>query len=229
MEDIKFLTILTTALIDSLNPCAIGVLLILISAILSLYENRKKLIIVGFIYILSVYISYFLAGIGLLYFIYKLKLSEIIGLVAGILVIVGGFIEIKDFFWYGKGFSLKIPESQKEKIKKRTEKITISGAVILGFMVSAVELPCTGGPYLAITTLLAKNINIKALYYLLFYNFIFVLPLIAIVLLSYIGISSAKISQWKDKNRAYMRLFTGILMIGLGIIMILYSRGYIVV
>ncbi len=229
MEDVKFLTVFLAAFIDSLNPCAIGVLIVLITTILSFYENKKKLITVGFIYILAVYASYLMAGFGLLYFIYKLQLASIIGLVVGMVVILFGFVEIKDFFWYGKGFSLKIPESQKEKIKKRMEKITISGAIILGFIVSAIELPCTGGPYLAITTLLAKNFSAKALYYLMFYNFVFVLPLIVIILLAYVGVSVAKISEWKNQQRAYMRLFTGLLMVGLGAVLILYSQGYIMI
>lgn len=225
MEELKFLTVFLTALVDSINPCAIGVLVILITTILSLYEDRKKLIKVGFIYIAAVYISYFLAGIGLLYFISKLQIADKLGVFVGALIILLGLVEIKDFFWYGKGFSLKIPGSKMEKIKKRIEKITIPGAIILGFIVSAVELPCTGGPYLAITTMLAKDISLRAVYYLLFYNFIFVLPLIVIIILAYLGGSIVKISNWKQGKKALMRLFTGIFMIGLGIILILYSRG----
>lgn len=229
MEDVKFLTVFLTALVDSINPCAIGVLIILITTILSLYEDRTKLIKVGFIYIAAVYISYFLAGIGLLYFIHKLNLSGFIGSAVGVVVILLGLVEIKDFFWYGKGFSLKISSERMEKIKKHIENITIPGAIVLGFIVSAVELPCTGGPYLAITTMLAKNIDLKTIYYLLFYNFVFVLPLVVIIILAYIGVSVAKISEWKQEKRALMRLFTGIFMLLLGAFLILYSSGYIMI
>ncbi|MBI5152669.1 GAP family protein [Candidatus Peregrinibacteria bacterium] len=223
MEDLRFLTVFLTALVDSVNPCAIGVLVILITTILSLYEDRKKLIRVGLIYIAAVYVSYFLAGVGLLYFIHKLQIADKLGVFVGALIILLGLVEIKDFFWYGKGFSLKIPESKMEKIKKHIEKITIPGAIVLGFFVSAVELPCTGGPYLAITTMLAREIDFRTICYLLFYNFIFVLPLIVIIVLAYLGGSIVKISEWKQEKKALMRLFTGIFMIGLGVVLFYYS------
>jgi cytochrome c biogenesis protein CcdA len=227
MEEVKFLTVFVTALIDSINPCAIGVLVILATAILSLYENKRKLLAIGFIYIGAVYISYLLAGLGLVYFLYKVKISDFIGIAVAVVVVVLGLIEMKDYFWYGKGFSLKIPEAKMQKIKKYTENITVVGAIILGFFVSAVELPCTGGPYLAITTILSKNFDITAFYYLLFYNFIFVLPLIIIILAVYIGVSAAQVAEWKNKNKAMMRLVTGIIMVALGVALFLHAMGYI--
>ncbi|HBB03227.1 MAG: cytochrome c biogenesis protein, transmembrane region [Candidatus Peregrinibacteria bacterium GW2011_GWF2_38_29] len=227
MEEVKFLTVLITALIDSINPCAIGVLVILATAILSLYENKRKLIAIGFVYIGAVYVSYLLAGLGLVYFLYKIKISNFIGIAVAVVVIILGLIEMKDYFWYGKGFSLKISESKMQKIKKYTENITVVGAIILGFFVSAVELPCTGGPYLAITTILSKNFNPTAFYYLLFYNFIFVLPLIVIILAVYIGVSAAQVANWKNKNKAVMRLVTGVVMVALGVALFLNAIGYI--
>ena len=144
-----------------------------------------------------------------------------------VVVIILGLIEMKDYFWYGKGFSLKISEAKMQKIKKYTENITVVGAIILGFFVSAVELPCTGGPYLAITTILSRNFDITAFYYLLFYNFIFVLPLIVIILAVYVGVSAAQVANWKNKNKAVMRLVTGIIMIALGVALFLHAIGYI--
>jgi cytochrome c biogenesis protein CcdA len=222
MEDLKLVTVVITALIDSINPCAIGVLVLLISALLALYENKKKLLITGIIYVTAVYITYFLAGIGLLTVIHKLQIAQMVGIMAGFLVIFLGFVEIKDFFWYGRGFSLTIPKSQIDRIKKHTENATIPGAIILGIIVSAVELPCTGGPYLAITTILAKKFDLTAVLYLLLYNFIFVLPLLVIICLAYLGTSALDIKNWKNKYRKWMRLATGLLMIGLGVLLILF-------
>ena len=61
-----------TALIDSINPCAIGVLILLIATLIALSKDRNKMLLVGFIYILAVFITYLLAGFGLLIFIQKL-------------------------------------------------------------------------------------------------------------------------------------------------------------
>ena len=227
MTDLRLPTVIVTALIDSINPCAIGVLVLLISALLVLAEDRKKMLMVGVIYITAVMVTYFLAGLGLLTVIHKLQIGEMVGIMTGFLVIVLGLVEIKDFFWYGKGFSLAIPASQVDRVKKYAEEGTVIAAIILGIIVSAVELPCTGGPYLAITTLLAEKFDFLAAVYLLLYNFIFVLPLIVILILAYFGTSALDIKHWKDKYKKWMRLVTGLFMIGLGILLIMFAQGTI--
>jgi len=225
MVDVKLITVITTALVDSINPCAIGVLILLISTLLSLSNDKKRMLFVGMVYLIVVYVTYFLAGIGLLYFIQKLQMANTVGWIAGILVIVLGIIEVKDFYWYGRGFSLTIPKSQIGRIKKYAEKASIPGVILLGFFVAAVELPCTGGPYLAITSLLAKDFNMVALWYLALYNFIFVLPLLVILIGVYTTLKVTNIEKWKGKYRKWMRLATGLVMIALGILLILYANG----
>ena len=225
--DIKLATVVVTALIDSINPCAIGVIILLITSLLKLRENRGRMLFVGSIYIAAVYITYFLAGIGLLYSIHKLQIAEPVSIIVGAIIILAGLVEIKDFFWYGQGISLAIPTIYIATIKKYARTGTIPGVILLGFIVSAVELPCTGGPYLAITALLSRQFDMLALYYLLFYNFIFVLPLIVILALAYFGTQMEHVKKWKMKYRKWMRLATGLLLICLGIVLILYARGII--
>lgn len=215
-----------TGLVDSVNPCAIGVLIFLISTLLALSHDRKRMLVTGSLYIAAVYITYFLAGLGLIWFIQKWDIAEELGIIVGFLIIILGFIELKDFFWYGRGFSLGINPEYIERIKKMARHATIPGVIALGFFVAAIELPCTGGPYLAITTYLSQHpFNIKALAYLLLYNVIFVLPLLLILFLVYGGTSIKAIQRWKQQYRKWMRLAMGLLLIGLGILLILYARG----
>ncbi len=220
--------IISTGIVDSINPCAIGVMILLISTLLALSHDKKRMIITGLIYILAVYITYFLAGIGLLLFIQRFNLAELIGIVVGFIIIILGLIEVKDFWWYGKGISLAIPYKRSLQIEKMVKKISIPGAIVLGMFVAAVELPCTGGPYLAITALLAKiGLSPLVVGYLLFYNFLFVLPLIIILLLAYFGSNIKKIQKWKQKNKKWMRLITGLVLISLGILLILFASNII--
>ena len=104
-------TIIFTAAIDSINPCAIGVLILMISVLLAARQSIKKVLFLGGIYIFSAYVVYFLAGLGLTYYFstLPLRLTEYISIAVGGLIILGGILEIKDFFWYGKWFSLSIP------------------------------------------------------------------------------------------------------------------------
>lgn len=220
--------VISTALVDSINPCAIGVLILLMSTLLTLSHNKKRMLFIGIIYILAVYITYFLAGIGLLLFIQRFNLAETIGVLVGAVIIILGLIEIKDFWWYGKGISLSIPYKRSLQIEKMVKKITLPGAIILGIFVAAVELPCTGGPYLAITALLSKiGFNPLVVLYLLIYNFIFVIPLITLLLIVYFGASVKRLEKWKQKNKKWMRLITGIVLIGLGILLILFAVNII--
>lgn len=220
--------VFTTALIDSINPCAIGVLVILITTLLSLSRNRNKMLAVGAIYIAAVFLTYLAAGFGLLIFIQKLNLSQQLSWGIGVLVILLGLIEIKDFWWYSKGISLKIPAKRAKQVMHYIKNVTIPGSIFLGIFVAAVELPCTGGPYLAITTVLAKlGFSWDVFWLLVVYNFIFVLPLLVILGLVYFGLSVKRVQEWKETQKRWMRLFIGIIMIALGILLLLWAAGVI--
>src|SRR3989338_10562699 len=99
-------TVIITALIDSINPCAIGVLILLISIMLA-FKSKREMLFYGLVYVFAVFVTYLLAGFGILYFLSSVPLyiSEYISIAAGLLIIVAGLIEIKDFFWYGDIFT----------------------------------------------------------------------------------------------------------------------------
>ena len=106
--------------------------------------------------------------------------------------------------------------------------VSIPGSIVLGMFVAAVELPCTGGPYLAITTLLARiGMSWDIFWLLVFYNVIFVLPLIIILLLVYFGVKTDKIKKWKQSQKKWMRLAIGIVLLALGLLLILWANGTI--
>jgi len=154
------ITVITTAAIDAINPCAIGVMILMVSAVLSAGKSVKRLILMGSIYIFAVFSAYLLAGFGLLYFLSAIPLfvTEYLSITIGILIILAGILEIKDFFWYGRWFSLSIPTYFSKKLQGKASNTTMIGVFLLGLFVSAVELPCTGAPYLAIITLLSQNL-----------------------------------------------------------------------
>lgn len=221
-------TVVVTALIDSINPCAIGVLILLVS-ILVVYSSRKEMLLYGLIYIFFVFLTYLLAGLGILYFLSSipLYLSEYISIAVGVLIVAAGLIEIKDFFWYGQGITLAIPPEKAKKIHEMTKKLTLPAMVFLGAFVAGVELPCTGGPYLAILVFLSQNFNFTAFLWLVLYNIIFVLPLIVILFMVYLGYKIQYLKRWKQNNRGYMRFATGIILIALGWLLILIANGTI--
>lgn len=221
-------TVLLTALVDSINPCAIGVLILLFSTLI-VTKRKSQIFKIGMMYISAVFLTYFAFGLGLVAFlsVIPIVVAEYISIIVGLLVVLAGVIEIKDYFWYGQGISLMIPQKYADKIKEKMQKLSIGTVIFLGAFVAAVELPCTGGPYLAITLLLSQNFNIAAFILLIIYNIIFVLPLVAIMLFVMLGIKVQRVQEWKQMNKKYMRLLTGLLLIALGWMLMLIANGVI--
>ena len=221
--------VVISAAIDSINPCAIGVLILMVSVVMGGKGSTKRLLTLGGLYIFSIFLTYLLAGLGLIYFLASVPLfvAEYLALFVGALVIFAGILEIKDFFWYGKGFSLQIPPYFANKIHNYSKNITIPGVIFLGAFIAGVELPCTGAPYLAIITVLSLNFNMSAFFLLVLYNIIFVLPLVIILLLVAGGTKISAIQNWKQANKGYMRLGIGLMLIGLGWLLILIANGTI--
>lgn len=223
------LTVVTAAAVDSINPCAIGVLILMMSVVLAGGGTIRRMLFLGVVYTSSVFAVYLGAGLGLVYFLGRIPLvvTEYLSVGVGIIVVFAGIIEIKDYFWYGRGFSLAIPVSMAKKLHMFASRTTVWGIAFLGAFVSAVELPCTGAPYLAIITLLSQYFDFTAFLLLVLYNIIFVAPLLVILILVASGKKIQAIKQWKQDNRGFMRLAIGILLVGLAWILILIANGTI--
>jgi len=219
--------VIGSAAIDSINPCAIGVLILMMSVVLSGKGSIGRMLFLGGIYVFAVFATYLIAGLGLIYILSSIPLfiTEYLSIVVGVIIIAAGIFEIKDFFWYGKGFSLHIPTIFIDKINKFAKNTTVPGIILLGAFVSAVELPCTGAPYLAIITILSLNFDFTAFLLLVLYNIIFVAPLIFMLILVATGVKLQNLKKWKQDTRGYMRLFIGLLLIALGWLLIIIANG----
>jgi cytochrome c biogenesis protein CcdA len=221
LSSLSLLTVIGAALVDSINPCAIAVLLILMTALL-VTGNKKRAIKSGLAFTLSIYIAYFLFGLGLFSAIQISGLSYYFYKIIGVLAIIIGLANIKDFFWYGgAGFVMEIPRKWRPKLKEMLGKVTSPlGAFLMGFVVCLFELPCTGGPYIVILGLLADKMTMwSSIPILLLYNLVFVLPLIIITLLIYSGFANVEnATKWKDKNIRILHLIAGLIMLILGLL-----------
>lgn len=224
--------IITAALVDSINPCVIGVLVFLIAFMTRLFRSPAKMLLGGLFYSAVVYVTYLVLGLGILKITVDIGIATTFYWIAAIIAILAGLLEIKDYFWYGKGFSLQIiPGGARRieyytnviaKMEKRHPAVLILTTALLGIFVVLVELPCTGAPYLAILGLLAQGAYATALPLLLLYNLIFILPLLVIIALAYFGTSSERLEAWRKEHRGAMRLVIGLFLLALGFYM-LYS------
>ena len=225
-ENLTLGIVIGAALVDSINPCVFGVLIFLIAFMNRVFKSRKRMLLGGLLYSVVVYITYLVLGFGILKITVGIGISNAFYFLAAAVAIVAGLLEIKDYFWYGKGFSLQMIPGGAERIKYYTAKIEameekhplvlMFSTAFLGVLVVLVELPCTGAPYFAILGLLSQGSYGTAVPLLMLYNFIFVLPLLVVIAVAYFGASSEKLETWRKKHRGFMRLGVGLFLVVLG-------------
>lgn len=219
--DLTVPSIVIAAIIDSINPCAFAVLIILLAYLTSLGE-RRRIALVGCTYIATVFVVYFVAGLGLLTVVQQTGLTGIVFTFAAVVAILAGLINIAEVLLKREIFTLAIPISQKGAIDRYIKKASVPSAIVLGALVSMVELPCTGGIYLAILGLLGNRMTlVEGIPYLLLYNLIFVLPLILILVVMYWGGTPERMKAFQAGSKRWVRLVMGIVMVALGAVMLL--------
>src|SRR4030043_290012 len=170
------------ALADSVNPCALAVLaMVLMTILIQNPEKRKRVLLTGLAFCSSVYVGYLIYGVIIIQFFRTF--AEVLRANSGfvynglaILAMVLGALNIKDFFFYKKGsFATEMPIWMRPKVKKVIDRITSpAGAFIIGFLVIIFLLPCTIGPYIIASGLLSELGVMQSIPWLLYYNFIFV-------------------------------------------------------
>lgn len=215
------------ALTDSINPCALSVLLMMLIAIATYHpKDRKQILWAGLAFVAAVFITYFIYGLlivkafEVVQGISSIKLYLYKGLGVGAIIL--GLLEIKDFFFYKPGsIGTEMPMMFRPKVQQILAKVTSPlGAFGLGMFVTLFLLPCTIGPYIILGGMLSYGEFAGALPYLTVYNLIFVLPMVVIILLVFFGSKSIKqVTEWREKNVKVMHLIIGIIFVLLGVSM----------
>jgi len=228
MNDLNFITIISLALIDAVNPCALAVMtMVLVSMLLHNPKNKRNVLLGGLSFTLAVFILYFLYGLIMIQFFSHLipetgKFTNYIFKGFGALAILLGLLNLKDFLNYSPGsLGTEMPMSMRPKVKLLTKKMTSpKGAFIVGLFVTFFLLPCTIGPYIIASGKLSLLNFFQTIPWLIVYNLIFVVPMILITFLIYLGVSTVQnVSGWKERNIKYLHLIEAIILIFLGIAM----------
>ena len=211
--------VIVCAGIASINPCGLAVLAILLLSIIAL-QTRRQVLMVGITYIAAVFLFYFLSGLGFLSFIHisGTGISSLIATAAAAIAIALGLVNIVDAAVRKDGFLLAIPASKKPLLEQYIRTATLPAAFVLGILVGIFELPCAGGIYLTILGLMSNTMTVtQGIPYLLLFNFIFILPLIAILLIVVFGIPPERVNTWRLSNRRMLRFGIGLAMVAVGL------------
>ncbi len=226
------LVTLILAGLDAFNPCAFFVLLFLLS-LLSHQKDRVRMLGVGGVFILTSGLMYFAFMAAWLNVFQLLGALAWITLAAGVLAIVVGLINVKDFFAFERGITLSIPESRKPDIYRRARAILQSGSVpamlgatvLLAVAANFYELLCTAGFPMVYTRILTLNeLGAGARYaWLALYNLVYVLPLTAIVL-AFVGTLGAH--RLTEREGRLLKLMSGAMMLELGLVLV-FAPGWL--
>ncbi len=214
--------VIVAALIDSINPCAFGILLLTIAFLLSLNKSRQNILKIGGVYILGLLVVYLLIGLGILQALHIFNTPHFMAKVGAGLIILLGAINLINEFFPAFPIKLRIPAVAHRRMAELMNKASLPAVFLLGALVGLCEFPCTGGPYLMILGLLHDSGNyLRGVGYLLLYNLIFILPLIFILLIASNKVLIQKVQGWKKDQTRNMRLWGGAVMVLLGLIILL--------
>ncbi|WP_025822884.1 TlpA family protein disulfide reductase [Shewanella marina] len=221
------LPLLTVVLagVDAFNPCAFFVLLFLLSIMVNA-KSRGRMLLVGGIF---VFFS------GFIYFIFMsawLNIFQLLGagssggtiiLVAGLLALVAGTLNLKDFFFSKGKVTLSMSTENRTSLIKRMGKLSsasnlptmIVGTTILAILANTYELLCTAGfPMIYTSVLSMHELPVFERYmYLVMYNIVYVIPLATIVIIFSMTLGKRKLSEKEGES---LKLMSGLMMFGLG-------------
>jgi hypothetical protein len=218
---------IAVGLVDGFNPCAMWVLLFLLSVLVNLQSRAKILAVAGSFVLVS----------GLAYFAFMAAWLNVVTLFAsqlakiyvalGLLAIFIGAVHVKDFFAFKQGFSFSIPEAAKPGIYARVRRIVtaenlfgaIVGAVILAVLINIIELLCTAGlPALYTTVLSAQEYSsLKEYAYIGLYNVAYMFDDSLMVGIVVITLGKRKLQEQQGR---WLKLVSGVAVMVLGVIML---------
>lgn len=212
--------------LDGFNPCAMWILLFLINMLFNM-KDKKRMWILGFTFLTSSAVVYFLAMLGLtivLGYTETLIIQQIIGIVA----ITGGLINLHSYV-NTKDSGCHVVDQKKrktilDKIKKFTNEkslfLALIGVVTLAASVNMVELACSAGfPTIFVELMTINGVNsFNKILYLLIYILFFLLDDIIVFT---VAMKTLEVSGITTKYNKLSHLIGGLIMIIIGVLLIL--------
>jgi hypothetical protein len=219
---------LALGLLDGFNPCAMWVLLFLLSLLVNLHDRRAMALIAGTFVLVSgaVYFAFLAAWLNVFLLIGVSRGAQV---VIGVVAAAVGAINVKEFFAFKRGISLTIPEAAKPGLYDRMRRIvraerltaSLAGAALLAVVVNMIELLCTAGLPAVYTSVLAAQALSSWQYYghLLLYTVAYVADDALMVGLAVSALAHRRLSEHEGR---WLKLISGAVMLGLAVLLLLW-------
>lgn len=229
---------LTTAavvigLIDGFNPCAMWILLFLISTLIGM-KDRRRMIILGMTFLITSALVYMLIMLSWINIVVSMTTVIWLRNIIAVVALIGGILNIRSFIKSNKNDGCNVVDESKRKkifskIKKFTKEksflIAMGGMILLAISVNVVELACSAGLPIVFTEILAlNNVNdtMKFMYTLLYIFFFLIDDLIVF----FIAVFTMKTIGISTKYNKYSHLLGGLIMVIVGILLI-FKPGWL--
>jgi len=213
----SFAALLAAGLIDGVNPCAFATIVFLISSLLAGGKGgRENLFLIGLAFCSSVYLTYFLIGLGL-FQVFRLSfmrlwLGNTLNWLLIFALVIMAFISFRDAWIFRltgrpNDIILKLPGRINRLMhgiirSNLPRKYYFAGGFFLGCVVAVLESVCTGQLYVPALAFLARTspMRTSAIAGLALYNAMFILPLVAVFVLAWHGVGQRVFIEWSRKD-----------------------------
>jgi glutaredoxin len=214
-------------LLDGFNPCAMWVLLFLLSMLVNL-RDRQKMFLIGGVFVLVSGVVYFAFMAAWLNLFFLIGISRLTQILLGLMAAFVGILNLKDFVAFGRGVSVGIPDAAKPGIYFQVRRIlraenlvgALMAVVLLAVLVNTVELLCTAGlPAIYTRVLTMYSLPTPAYYaYLGLYNLAYMADDSVMLAVAVVTLSREKL---QEKGARWLKLVSGIIMSALGLIILI--------
>jgi cytochrome c-type biogenesis protein len=218
--DLNLATIVLAGLVDGINPCAIAVLLVFVSATLlavgatmegSTAQRRRALFRGGAAYVAGMFITYLFIGVGLMGFAGALREDHLGTKIFAIVAIGWSLVALQEALLPELGERLRMPPMFHSRAQSWVKRASLPGLFGAGALIGLCTVPCSGNVYLAVLALLSSRNDLpQAIAYLVVYNLAFVLPLIALLGIAATPVAMRALTRWQLHNRASLKLALGL-------------------
>jgi cytochrome c biogenesis protein CcdA len=171
---------------------------------------RAHIVGLGSIYIAAVFLTYLGLGVGLLATSALFSRFHAPARVGALLAIAMGLWMLKDFFLPDVGPRLSAPKIVGQWTGEAGRKATIPALIIGGFLIGLCTVPCSGAVYLAVLSLLSMQSSASVGFaYLVLYNLMFILPLVALLIAASARPTLNRLAHWNLHHKEWVRLALG--------------------
>jgi len=230
--------VLVAGFIDGINPCAFATIIFLVSYLTFAGKKGREILLYGIVFTSGVFIAYLLVGMGLMTFLHQLSsfplISKGVYLFIAFFALVLGIISLYDYILFRRGqvakWKLQLPMGLKKKIHEIIrEQARFKGGLLAtfgaGFIIAVCTVICTGQVYLPTIGFVMgiPELRKNAIFNLILYNIMYIVPLVGIFVLTFFGVTSEKLAFMTKKHTGTVKLLTAMLFLALaGLLFLLH-------